>query len=504
MALHLRILKKNPFYNARPNFRLYSGTIENVGHAHGTQQSSDKVRPAAQDRLATSLCEYAQAPLQTLVHGGFRLRDTMCGSLLKAKQAWLQDQINEIQSQMDKISITSYTFQDTSLLDPSRLPISRDHDDHPPVTPKPQTSRIDDLLSHLIEKKYAQQYTYNSDDIIFNQINADVESSQQTYDKSLMDKHFNVQTNSHHPYQSITNLLQEHKEKCNEKNEDLLEAYFQNSDPYGLQYGLTEEVFDRYSDDRDTEFPAFHVDINTPQFTGATSLPSPGGGVFQSSSSPLGPCHVMSMSTLDSDSPEPTVAGPDPSKTNQKPDLDQLMKLQEHIVEKMPKFFVEKHDYRCYRVDLVFENNYNPYRPRVTKDVSWYVIEVFKIRGWSAAKFVNTELNVLKATSHEDEGVVKVHWRFRGLPQLEVVKVWNFVPWKYRQSLNKESEYYEGISTFHVDGNGVIFKHVIDRTLPIHEHPHKKSLRQHIREKLRSYLRLPAPVLGGTATYKYV
>jgi len=507
MALHLRLLNKNTLCSPSIKYRLYSGTIDIVRHADGDNESSVKCHPA-QESLASSICEYAQAPLQSLVHGSFRLRDTMCDNLLKAKQVFLCENKNG----SEHMSMTSLKVLDTSLLDPDRLPISRDHHNSLPVISyksQRQSSNCDELFSHLIDSNLAQQYVCNSDDIVFNQSNPEVESTQLIFDRSLMDKHFNLQSTSSISYQSIVNLLQEHEEKCNAINEELLEAYLRDHDPHGLQYGMTEEVFDRYDDDRNTEFPAFHKDINTPQFAGAVSVPNTSKlASCKESSSPLECKHTVNMSNTDSKVPEQpkpinpiTGEQPDPSKFQEKPGIDILMKFQEYAVEKMPKFMVEKHDYRIYRPDLYYENNYNPQKPRIIKEIGWYVVEVFKIRGWSAAKYVNTNIKILKATSHEDEGVVRIHWQFRGLPQLEILKVWNFVPWKYKNSITNESEYYEGISTFHLDGNGSVFRHIVERTLPIQEAAVKKSLRMRIREKMRSYI--PAPVLGGSsATYK--
>merc|ERR1719245_456933 len=116
------------------------------------------------------------------------------------------------------------------------------------------------------------------------------------------------------------------------------------------------------------------------------------------------------------------------------------------MIEQLPKLMVQKHDYRIYRVDLIFENNYNPIKPKVTKSIAMYILELLKLRVWSAGTFVNTEIQILQATVHENEGVVRIHWKFRGLPQLQVLKMWKFVPGRYSKSIKEKSVYYEGIS----------------------------------------------------------
>jgi len=55
-------------------------------------------------------------------------------------------------------------------------------------------------------------------------------------------------------------------------------------------------------------------------------------------------------------------------------------------------------------------------------------------------KYANVRLQVLKITTHLDDGSVCVHWRVSGISQKRAFMFWKFLPWVYRKSMTNEAE----------------------------------------------------------------
>lgn len=154
-----------------------------------------------------------------------------------------------------------------------------------------------------------------------------------------------------------------------------------------------------------------------------------------------------------------------PEGRYQKPNQDELTVIQEHMENYLPKVFKKGHNYRLYRPDVIFENNFSK-QPKTTVGLTPYAIEIAKLRMFAHFKYANVRLQVLKITTHLDDGSVCVHWRVSGISQKRAFMFWKFLPWVYRKSMTNEAEWTDGISTFYVTGgDGLISKHKLDRVI---------------------------------------
>lgn len=157
-----------------------------------------------------------------------------------------------------------------------------------------------------------------------------------------------------------------------------------------------------------------------------------------------------------------------PDNSTSRPNIDQLRQVQDNLSEGIQHVFVKRHNYRMYRQDVVFENNFflKSYK---TRGILRYAVEIAKFRVYVHFKYANVRMEVLKATVSEEEGSVMVRWRAKGIPQARAFMFWKFLPWKYAKSQNVEAEWIDGFSTFLVDSDSFIYKHKLDRVIPEEE-----------------------------------
>lgn len=180
-----------------------------------------------------------------------------------------------------------------------------------------------------------------------------------------------------------------------------------------------------------------------------------------------------------------------------RPSKDQLIKVHELMTKELPKILLSRHDYRLYRPDVIYENNFYE-KPYITKGIAQYVVEIARLRVWAHFKYANVKMGLLKSTIEEEEGTVTFHWRMSGVPQLRAFMFWKFLPWTYKDTVRKESDFHEGISTFYVDNTGLIAKHKLDRMMLDREFETVKP-RRSLRERFNKMF-APKPAIG--AAYK--
>ncbi|XP_044761681.1 uncharacterized protein C6orf136 homolog [Coccinella septempunctata] len=147
-----------------------------------------------------------------------------------------------------------------------------------------------------------------------------------------------------------------------------------------------------------------------------------------------------------------------------KPTPENLNKVFENLSRSLPKLFVQSMDYSIYHPELIYENNI-----RGTKTVGLYhfIKDVALLRTVGHLKYAYVKLEVLKITQHPEDSTIKVRWRVRGVSGLSVMlKFWKYKIWNLRNILEHSDTWYDGFSTFYVNGNGIIFKHIADKMMP--------------------------------------
>ncbi|XP_031844331.2 uncharacterized protein LOC116432104 isoform X1 [Nomia melanderi] len=146
---------------------------------------------------------------------------------------------------------------------------------------------------------------------------------------------------------------------------------------------------------------------------------------------------------------------------NRIPSEAQLQHIFDCLSRDLPQLFVKIMDYTIYTTDVVFINNI---RGTEGVGINHYVMQIALLRIIARIKFVYVKLNILKITMHPEDSSIKVRWRIIGIPDSYI-----FLFWKYRSTKDNDDDkhvWYDGFSTFYVNNDGKVFKHVVDKMMP--------------------------------------
>ncbi|XP_071152432.1 uncharacterized protein [Mytilus edulis] len=167
-------------------------------------------------------------------------------------------------------------------------------------------------------------------------------------------------------------------------------------------------------------------------------------------------------------SPDKTDLKTPDDKSLGKPSMEQLNAVKERLAETLPHFFNKVMDYSIYDPKVVFVNNiWN----RKTSGIGMYSLNLSVIRILAYFKYTQITVQLLKITVHPEDGAVKVRWRVAGLSNTASLKFWNFYPGKYRENVEKDSQWTDGLSTYYINKHGMVYKHVVDNVIPDNEIP---------------------------------
>ncbi|KAK0073876.1 hypothetical protein PV325_009076 [Microctonus aethiopoides] len=146
------------------------------------------------------------------------------------------------------------------------------------------------------------------------------------------------------------------------------------------------------------------------------------------------------------------------------PNNQQLEHIRNTLARDLPRFFCASIEYRIYRHDLEFINNY---KGIITKGIHNYIKQVLYLRVSGHLLYAYIKFDVLKITIHPEENTVKVRWRIRGLSTLKVFsQFWKIKFTNLAQSIEQLETWHDGFSTYYVDSTGLVYKHVADKMMP--------------------------------------
>lgn len=147
-----------------------------------------------------------------------------------------------------------------------------------------------------------------------------------------------------------------------------------------------------------------------------------------------------------------------------RPSEEQLQKIFNNLSNDLPNLFGKSMNFSIYHKDLIFENNI---RGTVTKGLIYYIQQISLLKVVGHLKFAYVSMDILKITAHPEEGSVKVRWRIKGLSSFKVmVTFWKTKLWNTKDSIDKSEKWYDGFSTFYVNDEGLIYKHIVDKMMP--------------------------------------
>ncbi|KAF2894001.1 hypothetical protein ILUMI_12171 [Ignelater luminosus] len=147
-----------------------------------------------------------------------------------------------------------------------------------------------------------------------------------------------------------------------------------------------------------------------------------------------------------------------------RPSSEKLDHVYRKLADTLPKLFVQSLDYSIYHPNIVLENNIQGKR---SVGLYEYIKQVAFLRTVGHVKFAYVKYEILKITKHPEDFSVKVRWTIRGISGFKVIFMfWKYKLWNFKELFDKSETWYDGFSTYYVDGEGKIYKHIIDKMMP--------------------------------------
>ncbi|XP_050577876.1 uncharacterized protein LOC126916273 [Bombus affinis] len=130
----------------------------------------------------------------------------------------------------------------------------------------------------------------------------------------------------------------------------------------------------------------------------------------------------------------------------------------------LPLLFVKQLDYGIYTQDLVFVNNI---RGTTSVGIQHYFKQIAFLKIIGHLKYAFVKFEVLKMTMHPEDNSIKVRWRIVGISGTRVfLTFWKIKMWNSKEQVDNTPAWYDGFSTFYVNNDGKVFKHIVDKTMP--------------------------------------
>lgn len=146
-------------------------------------------------------------------------------------------------------------------------------------------------------------------------------------------------------------------------------------------------------------------------------------------------------------------------RSTDKPSSEKLFHIYSVLRETLPKFFSQPMDYSIYHPQLIFMNNI---RGTTTVGLDSYIRQMTLLTTVGRIKFIHVSLDVLKITMNPEDSSVKVRWRIRGRAGVKLIATL----WNVGTFFNKPESWFDGFSTFYVNEDGNVYKHVADQVMP--------------------------------------
>nr|AEE61788.1 unknown [Dendroctonus ponderosae] len=161
---------------------------------------------------------------------------------------------------------------------------------------------------------------------------------------------------------------------------------------------------------------------------------------------------------------ENVVRSKQPASPEGRPSPDKLFHVYTTLGNTLPKLFVQPMDYSIYHENIVFEDNIRKIR---TEGLLNYVKQVALLRTIGHIRFAYVRFEVLKITQHPEDGTIRIRWRIRGISAWKVMLMfWKIKLWQWKDTFENSDNWYDGYSTFIVNADGKITKHIADKMMP--------------------------------------
>ncbi|XP_031628072.1 uncharacterized protein C6orf136 homolog [Contarinia nasturtii] len=144
---------------------------------------------------------------------------------------------------------------------------------------------------------------------------------------------------------------------------------------------------------------------------------------------------------------------------------EQLSVVYEMLRNDVPLLFVKPLDYSKTHKDVVFENRI---RGKTYYGIMNYVKQMSFLRLWGHFFYAYVKMDVLKITQHTEDSSIKIRWRISGITGYRILfKMLQFRVWDPKKMIEQHQKVWiEGFSTFYVNSDGYIIRHIADKVMP--------------------------------------
>ena len=179
------------------------------------------------------------------------------------------------------------------------------------------------------------------------------------------------------------------------------------------------------------------------------------------------------------------------SKGNDKKPSDyQLKETQAYICDYTSNFFIMTLDQERYHQNMILDNRING---SVVQGLKYYNGYLGLVKLYGISRFVSVSSRVCNTYINEEQQSVTVHFRFFGLGFIETVL--KFIPkqlYHKENALKEQRIWLEAVSTYYLDGDGKIVRHIVDDKDIDHDRVMKNPF-ERLKERLAKHIKTPAP-----------
>eukprot|EP00092_Neocalanus_flemingeri_P085956 GFUD01108235.1.p1 GENE.GFUD01108235.1~~GFUD01108235.1.p1 ORF type:complete len:250 (+),score=69.16 GFUD01108235.1:34-783(+) len=157
------------------------------------------------------------------------------------------------------------------------------------------------------------------------------------------------------------------------------------------------------------------------------------------------------------------------------PDLDKVANL---LSLDLANVFLKKINIPLYHPEVVLEDRI---RGQTFNGLILYIKNMHLLKIVAHIKFVYVRPHIVSLTKHPEDNTIRVTWKLVGLGVVRMMLRYFPDQLWLRSNMDKAAlTWYEGYSTFHVNSEGKIVKHVVDKRT---EEENKQTVKQ-MREKV--------------------
>jgi len=150
----------------------------------------------------------------------------------------------------------------------------------------------------------------------------------------------------------------------------------------------------------------------------------------------------------------------------------------------LAKVFLKKINMNLYDMNVVLEDRI---RGQTFNGIILYIKNMHLLKIVANIKYVYVRPHVISMTIHPEDNTIKVTWKIVGLGMLRMAL--RYIPDQLYNRTNMDKAaitWFEGYSTFHVNSEGKIVRHVVDKRS---EEENQTTLEE-MRKKLRAQLKI--------------